>query len=275
MRRFELDQYKSEIIRLYVEEKLSCKKISLKINASLCGIYDALRRWGISTRDLSLSHREYKVDENFFDIIDTEEKAYWLGFIYADGYISLPNHFGIALAKKDIGHLQKLLIHMKSDYPLKNYQSKSDYGKTEYTRFLVNNSNIFNQLKNKGVHLKKSLILDYPNEDILPKQLYRHFIRGYFDGDGSLILSVHSINFKICGTKEFLTVLINIFNEISDYKFQYKLFKRRNDDKNNYYISYGGKYKIYPIMNYLYENSKIYLDRKMEKYLILKNLYNN
>jgi hypothetical protein len=275
MKRFELDQYKNEIIKLYVEEKLTCEKIALKVNASLCGIYDALKRWGVKTRNLSDSHREYDVDETFFDIIDTEEKAYWLGFIYADGYITMPHSFGVALAKRDIGHLQKLLKSLKSNHPLHNYRSNGDYGKNEYTRFLLNSENVYNQLQAKGVKLRKSLIIEYPNEGVLPKCLYKHFIRGYFDGDGSLVLSERSINFKICGTKEFLTKLTDIFNEVSAYDFQYKLFKRRQDDKNNYYISYGGKYKIYSVMNYLYENSTIYLDRKMEKYQLLKQLYNN
>lgn len=275
MKRFELDQYKDEIIKLYVEEKLSCKNISVKVNASLSGVYDALKRWEIKTRDLSESHREYKVDEYFFNTIDTEEKAYWLGFVYADGYITLPHSLGISLAKKDMAHLKKLLLHMNSNHPLNNYKSNSNYGISEYTRFLLNSKNVFNQLKSKGVKLRKSLILEYPNVDMVPKHLNKHFIRGYFDGDGSLVLSRNSINFKICGTKEFLTSLIDIFNEISHYNFQYKLFKRRNDDKNNYYISYGGKNKVYSIMNYLYESSTVYLDRKMEKYLILKKLYNN
>lgn len=93
MKRFELDNYKEEIIKLYIDEKLSCEIISQKLNASLCGIYDALRRWGVKTRNLSDSHRQYNIDENYFDTINTEEKAYWLGFIYADGFITNPLSF--------------------------------------------------------------------------------------------------------------------------------------------------------------------------------------
>lgn len=90
-----------------------------------------------------------------------------------------------------------------------------------------------------------------------------------------MILSKNSINFKICGTYEFLTKLIDIFNEVSNYSYQYKLFKRRKDDKNNYYLSYGGKYKVYSIMSYLYEDCSIFLDRKKLKYLMLKDLNSN
>ena len=58
------------------------------------------KRWGIKTRSLSDSHKVYYLNENYFEKIDTEEKAYWLGFIYADGYIT-GDKLGISLAKCD------------------------------------------------------------------------------------------------------------------------------------------------------------------------------
>ncbi len=270
MKRFGLDEYKEEIIKMYIEDKFSCEKIAKVYNASLSGIYDALKRWNVNTRDLSRSHRIYRVDENYFDVIDTEEKAYWLGFIYADGFVTSPHNFGIALSKNDKLHLEKLLESLKSNYPIHEYISKSNYGQSEYVRLLINNNNIYRQLIKKGVKLNKSLILDFPDNSILSSKLYRHFIRGYFDGDGSLVLSKHSINFKICGTKEFLSKLIDIFNEVSEYNLKHNLFKRKKDEKNNFYISYGGALKIFTILSYLYENSVIYLDRKMKKYEQLK-----
>jgi hypothetical protein len=275
MKRFELDKHKEEIIRLYMEEQLSCSEVARRTGAHLCGIYDALRRWGIKTRNLSQSHREYTVDENYFDIIDNEEKAYWLGFIYADGYITSPHAIGLALSIDDKGHIIKFQRSLKSNHPLHDYVTDNDYGRSKYSRLLVLSKPLFEQLQGKGVVLRKSLVLTYPDESILPEKLNRHFIRGYFDGDGSIVLSKNSINFKICGTREFLGKLITIFNENSTYKFQNKLFKRKYDDKNNYYISYGGKYKIFSVLSYLYEDSTIFLDRKMIQYKKLKDLFNS
>ena len=88
MKRYELDKYKFEIINLYIDQKLSCSKIADKLGCSLCGIYDALKRWKVSTRNLRDSHLVYSVNDDYFSEIDTEEKAYWLGFIYADGYVT-------------------------------------------------------------------------------------------------------------------------------------------------------------------------------------------
>lgn len=270
MKRYELDKYKDEIINLYVNEQLSCKKISECIGCSLCGVYDALKRWDIKSRNLVESHKIYYINENYFEYIDSEDKAYWLGFIYADGYIT-NNNLGISLASKDEEHIEKFLKCSKSNYPINRYISKSKYGECKYSRVIIRSLKLVNDLKNKGVLNNKSLILKFPDENKLDKLYYRHFIRGYFDGDGSLVLSHNSINFKICGTKGFLEKLIEVFNFSLQYNYQNKLFKRKNDNRNNYYISYGGRNKTLNIMNYLYEDCYIYLERKYMKYIKLKS----
>ena len=273
MKRYELDNYKSEIINLYINKNMPCSKIANEINSSLSGIYDALKRWGIKTRSLSDSHKVYYLNENYFEKIDTEEKAYWLGFIYADGYIT-GDKLGISLAKCDKEHLEKFLKCIKSDYKIKEYKSKSIYGECEYCRVLLNSTKLVEDLREKGVLNNKSLKLTFPNNEIIDTSLYNHFIRGYFDGDGSLVLSKNSINFKICGTKEFLEGLIDVFNTvIYEYNYQKKLFKRHMDDKNNYYISYGGRVKTLKVIDYLYNDCNIYLNRKYNKYIELKSTF--
>lgn len=273
MKRNELDNYKSKIINLYINKNMPCSKIAKEMNCSLCGIYDALKRWGIKTRSLSDSHKVYSLNENYLEKIDNEEKAYWLGFIYADGYIT-ENKLGISLAKCDKEHLRKFLKCIKSDYKIKEYKSKSVYGECDYCRVLLNSNKLVDDLKEKGVINNKSLKLTFPNNEIIDMSLYSHFIRGYFDGDGSLVLSKNSINFKICGTKEFLEGLIDVFNTfIYDYNYQKKLFKRHSDDKNNYYISYGGRIKTFKVIDYLYNDCKIYLNRKYNKYIELKSTF--
>lgn len=274
MKRNELNLYKDKIIDLYLNKKLSCQSIAEIIGARTSGIYDALKRWNIDVRNLSDSHKIYTLNENYFNNIDTEDKAYWLGFIYADGFLVEPNSIGIALKNTDKSHLKKFINALDSDYAINDYEKIDSYGYSKYSRVLIRSKNIYNQLMNKGVFLRKSLILKYPSKDILPTKFNRDFIRGYFDGDGTIVLSTNSINFKICGTKELLGEIIRVFNyEISN-EFAQKLYKRRQDDKNNYYISYGGKYKTLKVMRYLYENSNVYLDRKHDRYLNLIDICN-
>lgn len=270
-KRYELDKHKSEIINLYLNKKLTCENIAKDLGYSLCGIYDALRRWNVKTRNLNDSHKIYSHDESYFNIIDSEEKAYWLGFIYADGYIT-GDKLGIALSSVDINHLIKFKKCIKAANPINTYLSKSTdkFRSVEYCRILLNSNKLVNDIRDKGVFNNKSLIIKFPNEYVLDRKLYRHFIRGYFDGDGSLVLSKNSINFKICGTTEFLEKLIKIFNENSTYEFKNRLFKRWNNENNTYYLSYGGINKTLNIMNYLYDKAEIYLDRKYEKFINLK-----
>ena len=270
-KRYELDKHKNEIINLYLNKKLTCENISKDLGYSLCGIYDALKRWNIKTRNLNDSHKIYSHDEGYFNIIDSEEKAYWLGFIYADGYIT-GDKLGIALSSVDINHLIKFKKCIKATNPINTYLSKSTekYKSVEYCRILLRSSKLVNDIRDKGVFNNKSLIIKFPSEYVLDRKLYGHFIRGYFDGDGSLVLSKNSINFKICGTKEFLKKLIKIFNESSTYEFKNRLFKRWNNENNTYYLSYGGINKTLNIMNYLYDNAEIYLDRKYEKFITLR-----
>lgn len=270
-KRYELDKYKNEIVDLYINSNLSCQHIAKIYGYSLCGIYDALRRWNINTRNLSDSHKVYSCNEEFFCEIDSEEKAYWLGFIYADGYIT-GNNLGIALSSRDENHLLKFKQSISSNSPVNKYMSQTKYSSIEYSRILIRSNKLVQDIKEKGVLNNKSLILKFPNKDILDCKLYNHFIRGYFDGDGSLVLSKNSINFKICGTKELLNSMIEIFNKVSSYDFDERLFKRWNDEKNNYYLSYGGRYKTLSIMNYLYSDSQIHLDRKYNKFINLRDM---
>lgn len=153
MKRYELDKYKFEIINLYIDQKLSCSKIAYKLGCSLCGIYDALKRWKVSTRNLRDSHLVYSVNDDYFSEIDTEEKAYWLGFIYADGYVT-GSKLGITIANLDRMHLEKFKKCIGSDYKIKSYVSNSVYGSCKYCRILINSEKLV-----KDIMMRKITII--------------------------------------------------------------------------------------------------------------------
>lgn len=272
MKKSKLYNFKDDIIDLYVNKRLTPTEISKIYNVSYDTVRKALISWNIHIRGLSESHKKYTVNDNYFYVIDNEEKAYWLGFLYADGYLTNKGYIGIALKEDDRYHLQKFTQSLQSDYPIKDYCSNSAFGKCRYSRVVFKSNKMYADLINKGVLQNKSLILKFPTENQLPQELYRHFIRGYFDGDGNLDIQKNCVRVRICGTKEFLTGIIDAFNDISDQRFGYKLYKRYDNDKNNYSTYHGGMKRTYIIMSYLYEDSKIYLDRKMEKYQYLKQL---
>lgn len=268
-----LELYKDKMIRLYMEEHLSTVDISNIYNVPTSTVYYTMKEmWNVDIRSYS-EMSKYVVNHNSFSSISSEEQAYWLGFMYADGYIS-KDYVGIALAIKDISHLEKFKLFIESNHNIKTYKTKSnDLVKTEnyYARILFKSSIMVKDLVNLGCIENKSLKLKFPSEELLPKKLVKHFLRGYFDGDGSLVLSENSINFKILGTAEFLRGIVSVLNEnIESYDFKENLIRNSEDaTKNSFYISYGGRNKTKEVMDWIYGESSIYLDRKYKKYLKL------
>lgn len=262
-----------DLINLYNNE-VSLKKLELVCGTSRQQISRRLKSLGIN-----IINRQNisKFNENVFDQIDSEEKAYWLGFLYADGcvYITKKNnvniyHFEISLKYSDINHLYKFADFINLDKS-KVSISKTNYKNKYRCRICLANKHFVNQLINIGCIPKKSLILKFPNKDIIPTNLIRHFIRGYFDGDGCLSFCKYYNKvfpkISIVGTKEFLS---ETSNELSKYYNKVYWYKDSRWNGNTFSINFGNK-DSYEIINYIYNNSSIYLERKYNRYLFFNN----
>lgn len=214
-------------------------------------------------RILDLPERKYikQYNRNSFKEILTEEDAYWLGFITADGYLNEDRHFlNIKLAEKDYDHLVKFCNYMQAnpnDFIIK------DMGASGNLVFSVtfNSIDIENNLKQYNIKQAKSTKETYYH---LPKNLIRHYIRGIFDGDGGF-----STNHKkevidrmqIVGS---LDILINIKKEIEENVINVNPINIKQG--NLYVLLISGYDKIYKISEWLYKDINIYLDRKYEQY---------
>lgn len=228
-------------------------------------------------KKLKVSFKSY--DKYFFDEIDSEEKAYWLGFIYADGYTTDDGRFGIELASVDKEHIQKLLNSMKSNLKIKDrIRIKGDI---EYksSSILINNKHLNSSLISKGVVPRKTEILCFPEEKVLPKNLRNHFIRGYFDGDGTIIKKDYERMREDRNNKIYQRTMSEVSVVCKSYRFIESLCTLLNDElnlnveikinKNLNYIRYHSKENIIKILNYLYKDSNVYLERKYNKSLEL------
>ena len=226
-----------KIIEIYNNEYLlgvSTVKLGEKYN--VCPSY--FSRWfhklGLKMRSNKENSRKYEINHSYFETIDTEEKAYWLGFIYADGYVYVNKSqkgMGIAISVTDYNHLVKFNNDIKSSYPIKTYMQSDGFGKnTEYCRTLITSEKIYDNLITHGVLEHKTNILKPPNLD---KNLIRHFIRGYFDGDGSVWcclnkkqnIPTYSISFL--GTDDLLLFIMNYLVDNNLINRTYKLNKRK------------------------------------------------
>jgi hypothetical protein len=125
---------------------------------------------------------------------------------------------------------------------------------------------MFHDLVSHGMTEHKSLTLKFPQ---INTNLTHHFIRGYFDGDGSFSKSHDGYKFRLCGTKEFLASTGNIMGFPNR-----KLQKRHKNKTNNYSLDIGGRLQTITLGNYLYQNASVYLERKYQRYVQLKQ-HNN
>lgn len=211
--------------------------------------------------------------EDIFSIIDTEEKAYWLGFLYADGNVTTYGKYEvkISLAYKDLEHVKKfasfVLKNGNGEELVRPYTAKIKDEEYPSAKVIVTNKRIVNDLMSLGCIPNKSLTLTFPNQNQVPQRLVRHFIRGYFDGDGS-VYKVKGQKNNVCisfvGTQSFLQSVINIFNTVcKNYGSQY-LYQKQNQQAWQFSkTKYETNKEIY---EYLYKDATIYLERKYERF---------
>ena len=211
-----------------------------------------------------------KFNCNIFDCIDTEEKAYWLGFIFADGYIGstpLRNNkksvynFEISLKLSDTSHLEKFKKFISYEKPVVTDDHRC--------RIMIANKHFWETLNNYGCTPRKSLTLKFPKLEIFKsKDLIRHFIRGYFDGDGcfSRHININTVSpsIEVIGTDDFLNKIVLLSN-IPAIKSHDKRWSAETE-----YIRYRLNQGV-EFINYIYKNSNIYLDRKYKLYKFFEN----
>ena len=248
----------NQILELYKEGK-SGTEIAKSLNTSRQVIYRKLDKIGIKIPNY---HNSLKFDNTVFDIINTEEKAYWLGFLYADGYVGLTdNRVELTLQLSDVNHIEKFKTFLNSDCKISTNSYRS--------RLSIKDEKIKKDLINLGCTPQKSLILKFPTDDKVPKELIRHFIRGYFDGDGSLCVTEKTKSIDILGTYDFLYQLCLESNIATS-----KIYVSKSKSNKVFRIVLGSRIDLYNFSKYIYDDCNIYLDRKYEKFKKLMEYYN-
>ena len=268
-----------EIINDYVNNSFSMQKLSNKYGYDKGVFARILKENNIHIRDLRESHALY-YDKDYFEVINTPEKAYWLGFIYADGCITKRNVFEIKLSIKDIDLLNQFKDDLHSEHKIGVHEMDTAYGNTEYCIFAIRSLELCNQLKNKGVCMHKTENCIFPTENILPKEFIWDFIRGFFDGDGSVYITndiwkygkyqFPSVSFT--GTKEMLQYILE---ETQKHYDTNTIVKPYYNGKPVYDLKFGGINLVNTIYHLMYDNATRYLSRKKEvfdKFIVNGNL---
>ena len=194
-------------------------------------------------------------NRNIFNKIDNEEKAYWLGFIVADGYLNINKHMlRIKLGNRDRNHLIKFIKFIGGNEEMLKSEIHSETGNENFYVSLYSKE-VMNDLLSLGIEQAKSGKEKVCNID---KKYYRDFIRGLWDGDGFIRENLSGIG--LVGSEEVLAFVQNYFNDSLGVK-PLKIYPHCNTFK----IEYRSTRKAIPlILNHLYGDKDVALDRKKE-----------
>ena len=263
---------KEKIIVLY-QHNYSLRQIEKETGYSRFAIAKMLERLGIKTTKGN-HYRKYFFNFDFFETIDSPNKAYWLGFLYADGCILSPEYgeqsFKLALAEQDKEILEQFKQDLSSSYPIRYDNSKYTKNPRWQRQCIIEmrNQKTVNDLKNLGCVERKSLILGFPSSNQVPNQYIYHFIRGYFDGDGSISCykKKNSYILSFVGTESFIKSLSNYFLGGSVF------FDSRKT--NSWYLTIGGNKQVINAYHRMYKDANgLYLKRKYNKFQELLSKY--
>lgn len=263
MKKEERNIYKQKAIHFYLDEKLSMNKIAQKLNISDSTVKKFLIEENIEIRKNNLS---YSVKEGLFKTIKTEEDAYWLGLLYADGNVSSKGYS----VELDLKEEDKYLVQKFNDYcgvtkPLKKHIIKKN--NKEYISYRCNFSNkeAHDNLIKQGCVSAKSLILKCPIKEQVADELLPAFIRGYCDGDGHVRWEeIRHKEIVLVGTQEFLEGIVkrmkwqNIAHICPDRRC--KIFRLEIWKMN----------EVYDILSLLYKDKDLCLKRKQKIYFKAK-----
>ena len=271
------DSYKS-----YMKGEIKFYDLSSNLNIE----YDKLRyvfsKFKIKTRETFLQET---IQHDYFDIIDSESKAYLLGFFYADGSITKNYHISLSLTEEDIEIINLFKKEICPEYKITFIRSytnkKTGYVSKPMASITFKSKHMCETLFNYGIYNRKTYN-DLISLDFIPQDMLIHFIRGYWDGDGcSCITQVtkkHITKDGVLKKYSYLNYNWNIISFTDKHLLILKKFLNKNYNinsniiktkKGHFLLEINKKNDYFMMRNVLYENANFYLTRKKEKYMTI------
>ena len=242
------------------------KEVMEKYGVCYASIWNAIKKYNLPYE--KTWGRTVFFNEQFFENIDTEQKAYWLGFIFADGSVIKTdkrienyNRIYIGLAIKDKSHLKKLesILEFSESNRIKIHHKKTNGN--DFCYLHMNSTKMCSDIISHGCVPNKTYNINHIPIGI-PENLIRHFIRGYFDGDGCISGKPTCPIFSITTCKthnEWMQAYLMKYCKLSRTKLK--------PYRNIHELRYGGINQAIRIFHYLYDNATVFLERKYNKFL--------
>lgn len=249
------------VIERYYQLK-NLKKVAKSFGVSLRPIVRILKK-----NNIECSNRKYNVNHNFFEIINSEKKAYWLGFLFADGCIRKTksgSQVVLKLSTKDENHLLRFKSDLNSEHKIFYHKNKTKTKKgfdswSNNCLIRINSNELVENLIKQGCYPAKTFKIDKPPID---EKYYKHFLRGFYDGDGNFFYSEKtkaSVVTIVCASENFRKFIIDVISTIPN-------IGKIHEDKDKFTIKIVNIIGIMEFLSYIYNESNIELTRKKEYY---------
>lgn len=227
------------------------------------------------TKSCGCLKKKYNIDDSFFEEINTEQKAYSLGFITADGSINIKNGL-IKIDQKTENEdvLLKIANAMNYNNTLKHYKQCVKIGDKIYdaetSRLNISNVRMLRDIQKYGITENKSNTVKI-NFDLIPCELIKHFYRGIFDGDGCISFCDNKPQLSFTSSDSMIEQLVDILKQKFENIKIYKYHRHENNPNNSTMLIRNPK-QVMKVLDWMYKDSNIYQDVKYKKYLKSKTL---
>jgi hypothetical protein len=254
-----------EMCKMYAEDKKSSTEIASVYNVNSETIRKWIKRSGVKMRTSGES-MSAGLNHNFFEIIDNENKAYWLGFLLADGCIGLS-----CGTRRSI----RMFLSNKDENSIYDFSKDIEYkGKLRFDKVKNQTGICFNSQKFAD-HLISKGYIDWKNGnprilDHIPCNIFNHFVRGFFDGDGCITFRQRtdrpskSYTITFAADHNHFDCLDKLESCISEYAGISKNGPKRRSTGT--VIVWTGNRQVSCLGKWLYDNASIFMDRKKEKF---------
>jgi intein-encoded DNA endonuclease-like protein len=244
------------IYDMYWNQKITKRQIAAQLNISIYIRDQVLREREVKTRQ----HYANEFDETYFDLIDTNNKAYLLGFLYADGCVNKNNCVSIVLHNKDREILEMFKNELHATNKISEIIRKDG---NIHVRITFNSKHMCQSLINLGCVHNKTNTLMFPNLD---EKYIWHFIRGFMDGDGCISIK-NRVNLK-GEVKKYLTIgFVGTKSMMNSLKSIFKVNNKIYLHRNAFHLYISKKEDVLQVGKLIYKDAELFLKRKYNNYL--------
>lgn len=229
--------------------------------------------------------RKHFFNENYFEKIDTPEKAYWLGFIAADGSVNKTSEYNsyrltISIQEKDIEHIKKFLRCIDgNDIKIERIENNTGYSNknkpSKIVRISLNSYKLCMDLNKYSIHPNKTYDIQFPD---IQQKFIKDYLRGLFDGDGSYYCNFsnkenrYRLSFELVSASGLFVEKIRDYLISKDIRLHIYTRQSKVNENTIYRLMSGSVKEITKMIKLLYDNATIYLDRKFNKINIIREL---